>query len=73
MTTHYAAREYGFYASGTYQNANEVIEHSLVALQAEQDKKEALRMAIKEGEESGISEGFNFSDFRKEMTDKYKK
>ncbi|MHA8050320.1 type II toxin-antitoxin system ParD family antitoxin [Aquirufa sp. ROCK-SH2] len=49
-------------AEGRYKNASEVIRAGLRLLELEENKIIALKMALKEGLESGINKDFNPSD-----------
>ncbi len=46
--------------SGRFGSTSEVIRAGLRMLEVEQDKLEALRQALREGEESGIDPDFDF-------------
>ena len=57
-------------ASGKFVDPNEVIEAGLSLLQ-EKQKIDALKKAIKEGVDSGISQDFSFEKHREKMRRKY--
>ncbi len=55
--------------SGSYKTTSEVVREGLRLLQEKQadSKLATLRKLIKEGEDSGISQDWNFDDFIKKM------
>jgi antitoxin ParD1/3/4 len=57
--------------SGRYENASEVVRAALRKLEREEQEHEAklaaLRMAIDEGDASGVAEGNPFSRIRKKL------
>jgi len=59
-------------ASGEFGSTSEVVREAMRHYMAEDTKLEALRAAIREGEESGPAEPFEFSEFLKEMRASYK-
>ena len=58
--------------SGEFGSTSEVVREAMRRFIAEDAKLEALRAAIREGEESGPPEPFDFADFLKEMRANYK-
>jgi antitoxin ParD1/3/4 len=52
---------------GRYASASEVVRAGLRLLEAEEQRIEALRAAIDEGESSGPAEPFNVEEFLKQM------
>lgn len=54
-----------------FSSAEEVVKAGLSLLERRQRKVEALRQALKEGEESGFIEDFDFDEFLKKMHKKY--
>jgi antitoxin ParD1/3/4 len=53
--------------SGRYQDASEVVREALRTLEREEQKYEALRTAIDEGDSSGIAEGDVFASVRQTL------
>jgi antitoxin ParD1/3/4 len=58
--------------SGEYGSTSEVVREAMRRYIAEDTKLEALRAAIREGEESGPPQPFDFDQFLKEMRASYK-
>jgi antitoxin ParD1/3/4 len=56
---------------GRYASTSEVVRAGLRLLETEEEKVEALRRAIAEGEASGTPEPFDFDDFIGEMHRKH--
>ena len=54
-------------SAGRYKNASEVIRAGLRLLEEEEDKVAALKQAIQEGIDSGITEDFEPEQFLKEL------
>jgi antitoxin ParD1/3/4 len=54
-------------AAGRFASAKDVIEAALALLRERDDKLARLREAIREGEESGRAEPFDFDEFLAEM------
>lgn len=52
---------------GRYKNASEVIRAGLRLLEEEEDKVAALKQAIQEGIDSGITEDFNPEQFLEDL------
>lgn len=49
--------------AGCYSSASDVVRAGLHLLEAQQAQLKALRLALAEGEASGIAEDFDFADF----------
>ncbi len=60
-------------SEGRYGSTSEVIRAGLRLLESEEQKLEALRAALIEGEQSGPAERFDFDAFLAEMHDKRRK
>ena len=58
-------------ADGHFSNPTEVIEAGLRLLKEKDGDLEALKAALAEGEESGISEDFDSASFLKQMREKH--
>ena len=58
--------------SGEFATTSEVVREAMRRYVAEDTKLEALRQAIREGEESGPPEPFDFEEFLKDMRANYK-
>ncbi len=54
-------------AAGRFANIDEVVRAGVLALQREQEKHDALRAALEEGENSGIFDGNPFDSVRAEL------
>ena len=55
---------------GYAESIEEAVERSISAMEKQHEEKiEAIRAALVEGEESGIIKDFSFKDFRKELDD----
>jgi len=54
-------------ASGRYASASEVIRDALRLAEVRERKAERLRQLVREGEESGIAEPFNWDAFMAEQ------
>jgi antitoxin ParD1/3/4 len=57
--------------SGEFGSTSEVVREAMRRYIAEDAKLEALRAAIREGEESGPPQPFDFDDFLKDMRANY--
>lgn len=55
--------------SGQYASVSETVRAGLRLLEERQQKLAALRQALKEGEESGIAEDFNFDTLMQDIED----
>ena len=58
--------------SGEFGSTSEVVREAMRQFIAEDEKLEALRAAIREGEQSGPPQPFDFNHFLKEMRANYK-
>lgn len=58
--------------SGEFATTSEVVREAMRRYVAEDAKLEALRQAIREGEESGPPEPFDFEEFLRDMRANYK-
>lgn len=56
---------------GRYKNASEVIRAGLRLLESEEDKVNALKKALKEGEESGFVTGFDREELLNGLHEKH--
>lgn len=57
--------------AGRYASTSEVVRAGLRLLEQEEEKLMVLRKALKDGEESGIDEGFDPEQFMARMKQKY--
>jgi len=73
LGTHFEGFVESRISDGRYKNASEVIRAGLRLLEEREDKIEALRKALKEGEESGFVENFNPKEFLLEMKSRKRK
>ena len=71
LDDHYEAFVEQQVASGNFANATEVMQAALKLLEAREAKREVLRQALIEGEQSGLVEDFHIDDFLAEMDRKY--
>jgi antitoxin ParD1/3/4 len=54
-------------ADGRYRNASEVVRDALRILEDEENQMQALRLALQEGEDSGIAENFDPDEFLEQI------
>jgi len=73
LSEHYLAFAESKVREGRFGSTSEVIRAGLRLLEAEEQKLEALRSALIEGEESGLAEPFDFDEFIAEMKRKPRK
>lgn len=64
---HWEAFIAGLVAGGRYGSASEVVRTGLRLLEEEERKLDRLRELIREGEESGFSEPWDYEAFKAEM------
>ena len=73
LSDHYIAFAETKVKEGRYASTSEVIRAGLRLLEAEEQKLEALRAALIEGENSGFVDDFDFGAFLTDMKRKHRK
>ena len=61
----------GVVEEGRFKNVSEVVRAGLRLLEQEEEKHQAIIKALKEGEESGFIEDFDWDEHRKRLHQKY--
>ena len=71
LSTYFENFVNGVIEEGRFKNVSEVVRAGLRLLELEENKHHAIIKALKEGEESGFVENFDWDEHRKRLHQKY--